>query len=73
MSEQPHSTEPLFEQAQRELEEIVGRLQRGDVGLDEAIELWQRGEALHRHCVSLLDAAQGRIEELTHADEQRPQ
>jgi len=57
-----------FEQAERELAEIVGRLERGDVGLDEAIELWQRGEALHRRCLSLLDAAQGRIEELSRSD-----
>lgn len=60
--------EPTFEQAERELAEIVARLERGDVGLDEAIELWQRGEALHRRCVSLLDAAQGRIEELSQAE-----
>ena len=58
-------TEPTFEQAERELGEIVGRLERGDVGLDEAIELWQRGDALHRRCLALLDAAEGRIEELT--------
>jgi exodeoxyribonuclease VII small subunit len=61
--------EPTFEQAERELAEIVARLERGDVGLDEAIELWQRGELLHRRCVSLLDAAQGRIEELSRTDD----
>jgi exodeoxyribonuclease VII small subunit len=60
--------EPSFEQSERELGEIVARLERGDVGLDEAIELWKRGEALHRRCVSLLDAAEGRIEELTGED-----
>ena len=53
-----------FEEAQRQLEELVGRLERGDVGLDEAIELWRRGEALHRRCLELLDAAEGRIEQL---------
>ena len=61
--------EPTFEQAERELAEIVARLERGDVGLDDAIELWQRGEALHRRCVSLLDAAEGRIEELSRPDD----
>ena len=60
--EQP--AEPSFEALRRELEEIVGRLERGDVGVDEAIELWQRGEVLHRRCVELLEAAEGRIEEL---------
>ena len=60
--------EPTFEQAERELGEIVARLERGDVGLDEAIGLWQRGDALHRRCLALLDAAEGRIEELTRGD-----
>ncbi len=48
-----------------ELEEIVGKLERGDAAVDEAIRLWQRGEELHRKCASLLEAAEGRIEELS--------
>jgi exodeoxyribonuclease VII small subunit len=58
------SEEPTFEEAQRELDEIVDRLERGDVPIDAAIALWRRGEELHRRCVALLDAAEGRIEEL---------
>ena len=57
-------TEPRFEDAQRELERIVERLERGDADLDEAIRLWERGEELYKLCVSRLDAAQGKIEEL---------
>ena len=57
--------ERTFEDLRRELEEIVGKLERGDVAVDEAIELWQRGEALHRRCAALLEAAEGRIEELS--------
>jgi exodeoxyribonuclease VII small subunit len=53
-----------FEALQRELEEIVGRLERGDVGVDEAIQLWQRGEELFRRCVARLDEAEGRVERL---------
>ena len=53
-----------FEEAQRELEQIVERLERGDAGLDEAIKLWERGEELYKHCVGQLDAAQGKVEEL---------
>ena len=56
--------EPSFEQAQRELEAIVERLERGEAGLEETIALWERGEALYRHCVGKLDAAHGRLEEL---------
>jgi exodeoxyribonuclease VII small subunit len=58
------SAGPTFEDAERELEQIVERLERGDVGLDEALMLWERGEALYKLCVGKLDAAQGKIEEL---------
>jgi exodeoxyribonuclease VII small subunit len=57
-------TEPTFEEAQRELESIVQRLESGDASLDEAITLWERGEELYRVCSAKLDAAHGRIEEL---------
>jgi exodeoxyribonuclease VII small subunit len=57
-------TEPSFEQAQRELEQIVERLERGEADLDEAIRLWERGEELYKLCVGKLDSAQGKIEEL---------
>jgi exodeoxyribonuclease VII small subunit len=57
-------TEPSFEQAQRELEQIVERLERGDVELDELTKLWERGEELYRLCAEQLSGVQGRIEEL---------
>jgi exodeoxyribonuclease VII small subunit len=57
-------SEPAFEDAQRELEQIVARLESGGASLDEAIALWERGEELYRVCSARLDAAQGRIEEL---------
>jgi exodeoxyribonuclease VII small subunit len=56
--------EATFERLRLELDEIVGKLERGDVVVDEAIRLWQRGEELHRRCAALLEAAEGRIEEL---------
>jgi exodeoxyribonuclease VII small subunit len=58
------SSEPTFESAQRELEQIVQRLESGETGLDEAIALWERGEELYRFCLGKLDAAQGKIEQL---------
>jgi exodeoxyribonuclease VII small subunit len=57
-------SEPAFEDAQRELEGIVQRLESGQASLDEAIKLWERGEELYRLCAAKLDAAEGRIEEL---------
>ena len=53
-----------FEAAQRELEQIVERLERGEASLDEAIALWERGEELYRFCRERLDAAHGKIEDL---------
>jgi len=53
-----------FEEAQKELEAIVEKLERGQASLDEMTELWQRGEELYAFCRAKLDAAQGRIEEL---------
>ena len=57
-------TEITFEEAQRELEAIVDRLERGDVGLEDLTKLWERGEELYRRCASQLADAQGKIEEL---------
>jgi exodeoxyribonuclease VII small subunit len=66
-------TEPTFEHAQQELEQIVERLERGEADLDEAIRLWERGEELYRICVGKLDSAQGKIEELAQrVDAARP-
>jgi exodeoxyribonuclease VII small subunit len=58
------SSEPTFESAQRELEQIVQRLESGETALDEAIALWERGEELYRFCLGKLDSAQGKIEQL---------
>ena len=58
------NAEPSFEDAQRELERIVERLESGQASLDEAITLWERGEELYRLCAARLDATHGRIEEL---------
>ena len=53
-----------FEDALKSLEEVVRRLESGDVPLDESIALYERGEALRRHCQTRLDAAQERIDKI---------
>ncbi|HEV2558026.1 MAG TPA: exodeoxyribonuclease VII small subunit [Microvirga sp.] len=62
-------TEPLktlpFEKALAELEEIVRRLERGDVPLEDSIMIYERGEALKKHCETLLKKAEARIEKIT--------
>jgi len=62
-----------YEEAEKELAQIVEQLERGDAGLDEALKLWERGEELYRFCATQLEAAEGRIEELSkRVDSGRP-
>ena len=60
----PNLTELTFEDALRQLEAVVKQLESGDVPLDESIDLYERGEALRKHCQARLDAAQARIEQI---------
>ena len=64
--------EPTFEEAQRELESIVQRLERGEADVDELTKLWERGEELYRICAAKLEVVQGKIEELRALDERAP-
>lgn len=60
----PEISEMTFEQALRALEDVVHKLESGDVPLDDSISLYERGEALRKHCQARLDAAQARIERI---------
>jgi exodeoxyribonuclease VII small subunit len=54
-----------FETALATLEQIVQRLERGDVPLEESIAIYERGEALKKRCEALLKQAEARIEMIT--------
>jgi exodeoxyribonuclease VII small subunit len=54
-----------FEKALSELETIVQRLEKGDVALEESIQIYERGEALKRRCETLLREAEARVEKIT--------
>jgi exodeoxyribonuclease VII small subunit len=54
-----------FEKALQELEQIVQRLERGDVPLEESVAIYERGEALKRRCEELLKQAEARVEKIT--------
>jgi exodeoxyribonuclease VII small subunit len=54
-----------FEQALKELESIVDRLERGDVELEASIQIYERGEALRAHCDGLLRQAEARVEKIS--------
>ena len=62
-----------FEAALAELETIVRTLEQGSAPLDESISLYQRGDALKRHCEARLKAAQERIEQISIGADGQPQ
>jgi exodeoxyribonuclease VII small subunit len=53
-----------FEDALNELEEVVARLESGDLPLEETLELYERGQTLAARCEDALDAAELRLEKL---------
>lgn len=64
--------EMSFEDALRALEQVVRRLEGGDVPLDESIALYERGEKLRAYCQKRLDAAQARIEAIVQGADGKP-
>jgi exodeoxyribonuclease VII small subunit len=58
-------TELSFEQAMQELEQVVGRLERGDVALDESITLYSRGAELKKRCEAKLKEAEEKVAAIT--------
>ena len=54
-----------FEKALALLEEIVAKLESGRVDLEESIKIYERGEALRKHCETKLAEAEARIEKIT--------
>jgi len=57
--------EMSFEQAMKELEQVVGRLERGDVALDESITLYERGAELKKRCEAKLKEAEEKVAAIT--------
>jgi len=73
MAEAPAPVAKLtFEAALAELEGIVGQLEKGQVGLEESIKLYERGEALKKHCDAQLKSAEARIEKITFGADGKP-
>lgn len=54
-----------FEEAIAELEQVVNRLDSGDVPLDESIRLYERGAALKEHCEAKLAEADAKVRQIT--------
>jgi exodeoxyribonuclease VII small subunit len=62
-----------FEMALEELEKIVSQLERGEVPLARSIEIYERGDALKRHCEALLKQAEARVEKIRVGPAGRPE
>jgi exodeoxyribonuclease VII small subunit len=58
-------SELSFETAFAELETIIGKLESGELSLEESVTLFERGRKLSEHCQNLLDKAELRVNQLT--------
>lgn len=64
------SGEPLsYERAVEELETIIERIEQGEIGLEESLRQFTRGDALVRHCRAILERAEQQVRELAVTDE----
>ncbi len=70
MSESPEIpadiAEMSFEAALKELEQIVEKLDSGNVDLDQSIDIYTRGSLLKQHCDAKLRSAQERVDRIVH-------
>ena len=58
------SADLSFEEALRQLEDIVSVLERGDISLDEAIAAYEKGTSLKAHCQKRLEEARLKVEKI---------
>ncbi len=72
MTEPGETSELSFETAYAELEEIISRLDSGDLPLEESVKLFERGRTLAQHCQTLLDTAELRVSQLLDGGQVEP-
>ena len=58
-----------FEQAIKELTAIVGKIEQGEIALNDSLQQYEKGMALIKHCKKILQDAEKRIEKI--AEEQQ--
>ncbi len=69
---QTKSQDLTFEQALAQLEEIVGKLESGDLPLDDALALYEQGQQLAAFCSARLDEAELRVQKLAASGDREP-
>ena len=57
-----------FEQSIKELTSIVGKIEQGQIPLQDSLEQYERGMALIKHCQAILQKAEKRIEKISETD-----
>lgn len=69
-SSAPTETAPVadFERSLDELEQLVARMEGGEMSLDESLSAFERGIGLYRHCQQALDQAELRVRQLLDPD-----
>lgn len=61
-----------FEDAMKALEDVVRRLESGDVALEDSIKLYEQGAALKAHCEAKLKAAEEKVAQITLGEGGKP-
>ncbi len=64
-NEQKDVSELTFEQTINELTEIVGKIEQGQIPLQDSLEQYERGMVLIKHCRQILAKAEKRIEKIS--------
>ena len=64
MTDKPNLDELSYEQAFEELEAVIEQLETGEKPLEETLELYERGQSLYQHCITLLDKAELKVQQL---------
>ena len=59
--QKPNTADPSFETALSEIDEIVDKLESGELPLDDSLEMFQRGMELVNFCSKKLDAAESKL------------
>jgi len=57
-----------FEEAIKELTSIVGKIEQGEIALQDSLEQYEKGMALIKHCRTILQKAEKRIEKITNQE-----
>lgn len=60
-----------FEESIKELTNIVGKIEQGQIPLQDSLQQYERGMALIKHCRTILNKAEKRIEKISEPEDRR--